>query len=378
MSLRTWVLAARSGADGRLLRMLGNGGRLVKARLRYGIHPFQFSLYGMASRPESEWPEFLTEAEFRGTAAAYSNSADRHLADDKVAFFEHCVAHGIATVPIEAIISDHPEYATHFLRLHDAEALSALILAKRLPLFFKRMQGGLGRGAFRVTGTDGALDFLGSTAGATDLFAYCRQRARGERGYLIQRIIEVHPVVQPLMSPHGVGTVRITTYDEGEGHRLLAAAARLTVGSNSTDNFAHGSSGNLACEVDLASGTVLRCTASRSRTWPDMVSIRRHPDTGAEILGFQWPDWNEAVELVLRAARTVPGLRIIGWDVAFTPGGAVIVEMNSRPNADILQVALQRGLRPDVRRLMEGRPLGGQRPAKNQAAAASPHSPAGG
>jgi hypothetical protein len=306
----------------------------------------------MSSRPESEWPDFLSEAEFQGTARAHAGSADRRLADNKMAFFEHCERHRIPTVTIEGIISDHPEYATHGLRLHDAQALGTLIAAKRLPLFFKRIQGGLGRGAFRVSGTDAELNFLGRTAGIEDLFSYCRERAGGERGYLIQHIIEVHPLLQPVMSPHGVGTVRITTCDDGDGHRLLAAAARLTVGSNSTDNFAHGSSGNLACEVDLTTGRLLRCTASLSPRWPEMVPVTRHPDTRNEVIGLQWPHWDEAVELVLRAARTVPGLRIIGWDVAFTPRGPVIVEMNSRPNADILQVALQRGLRSDIRRLL--------------------------
>jgi hypothetical protein len=366
MSVRTWMLAARSGSDGRVTRVLRNGVRLAKARLKYGIHPFEFSLYGMGGRPESEWPDFLTEKEFQGTARAYAPAAAQVLADDKLLFHEHCVRHGLRTVPVAGIVSNHAQYDASPYRVHDAAALGALIQRHGLPLFFKRMQGGHGKGAFRLTAQGDRLRFLDMTGGIDEVLAYCYRRAQGELGYLIQPIIDVHPSLEPLLSPHGVGTTRITTIDDGEGHRLLAAAARFTTGTNVTDNFAHGAAGNLVGEVDLVSGRIVRCTASRTTTWPDMTSVVRHPDTGAVIIGFELPDWEAALDLVHRAAPTVPVLRLIGWDIAFTPTGPVIVEMNARPNADIHQVALQRGLRADVRRLLNERPERGRRASRRR------------
>lgn len=356
MSVRTWILAARSGSEGRLTRIVTNTTRLAKARLMYGIRPFEFSLYGMSGRPESEWPEFVTETEFQGTARRYAPAAAQVLADDKLLFHEHCVRHGLRTVPVAGAISSHADHDASPYRVRDAAALGTLIGQHGLPLFFKRTQGGHGKGAFRLTAHGDRLRFLDMTGGVDDLFEYCHRRTLGERGYLIQQIIEVHPSLQPLMSPHGVGTLRVTTIDEGGGHRLLAVAARFTAGTNETDNFAHGTAGNLVGEVDVASGRVVRCTASRTTRWPDMINVVRHPDTGAEIVGFQFPDWDAAIDLVRRAAATIPVLRLIGWDLAFTPTGPVIVEMNARPNADIHQVALQRGLRTDVRHFLNGRP----------------------
>lgn len=356
MSVRTWMLAARSGSDGRITSMLRNGMRLAKARVKYGIRPFEFSLYGMSGRPESEWLEFLTEKEFQGTARSYAPPAAHVLADDKLLFHEHCVRHGLRTVPVAGIVSSHADHDSSAFRLHDAAALGALIRRYGLPLFFKRMQGGHGKGAFKLTAQGDRLRYLDMTGSVDELFEYCHRRTLGERGYLIQPIIEVHPSLAPLLSPHGVGTTRITTIDEGGGHRLLAAAARLTTGTNVTDNFAHGAAGNLVGEVDLESGRIVRCTASRTTHWPDMIRVDRHPDTGAGIIGFELPDWDAALDLVRRAAPTIPVLRLIGWDIAFSPTGPVIVEMNARPNADVLQVALQRGLRTDVLRLLNGRP----------------------
>ncbi|MBN9282025.1 MAG: hypothetical protein J0H37_07220, partial [Hyphomicrobium denitrificans] len=48
----------------------------------------------------------------------------------------------------------------------------------------------------------------------------------------------------------------------------------------------------------------------------------------AELEGFRLPDWTLVTELALRAARTFLPLRTIGWDIALTPDGPVIVEGN--------------------------------------------------
>ncbi len=56
-----------------------------------------------------------------------------------------------------------------------------------------------------------------------------------------------------------------------------------------------------------------------------------HPDTGVPLTGFKVPDWEEACELVRRLATKVGGLRYIGWDLAHTDNGWIIVEANTDP-----------------------------------------------
>lgn len=56
-----------------------------------------------------------------------------------------------------------------------------------------------------------------------------------------------------------------------------------------------------------------------------------HPDSGVPLTGFKVPDWEQACELVRHLATKVGGLRYIGWDLAHTDKGWIIVEANTGP-----------------------------------------------
>jgi glutathione synthase/RimK-type ligase-like ATP-grasp enzyme len=73
-----------------------------------------------------------------------------------------------------------------------------------------------------------------------------------------------------------------------------------------------------------------------------------HPDTGNVIEGFRIPMWAEVVELLERGQRSLPDLRTLGWDIAVTDDGPLIVETNATYDIDIVQVAYQRGVRSDI------------------------------
>lgn len=62
-----------------------------------------------------------------------------------------------------------------------------------------------------------------------------------------------------------------------------------------------------------------------------------HPDTNLPFVGIQIPMIDEVKELVTRAALKNPGARYVGWDVAITPDGPIIIEGNDRPGCDLAQ-----------------------------------------
>ena len=47
-----------------------------------------------------------------------------------------------------------------------------------------------------------------------------------------------------------------------------------------------------------------------------------------DIEGFQLPLWNETLNLVKQAALCFLPIRTIGWDIAISPRGPVIMEAN--------------------------------------------------
>ena len=56
-----------------------------------------------------------------------------------------------------------------------------------------------------------------------------------------------------------------------------------------------------------------------------------HPISKEKIVGFKVPEFEKAVELVKKAAKIVPEVAYVGWDVAVSKSGPVIVEGNCFP-----------------------------------------------
>jgi hypothetical protein len=65
--------------------------------------------------------------------------------------------------------------------------------------------------------------------------------------------------------------------------------------------------------------------------------VTAHPDTGARIEGTLLPWWEESLTLALRAHRGMRSIACVGWDVALTAGGPVLVEANWAPGARLAQ-----------------------------------------
>lgn len=67
---------------------------------------------------------------------------------------------------------------------------------------------------------------------------------------------------------------------------------------------------------------------------------KKHPVTGFKFKGAKIPHMDKALELVKSAAKLVPEMRWIGWNVAITEDGAAIIEGNNYPSFGLHQFYL--------------------------------------
>ena len=67
---------------------------------------------------------------------------------------------------------------------------------------------------------------------------------------------------------------------------------------------------------------------------------KKHPVTGFKFKGAKIPHMDKTLELVKSAAKLVPEMRWIGWDVAITEDGAAIIEGNNYPSFGLHQFYL--------------------------------------
>ena len=155
----------------------------------------------------------------------------------------------------------------------------------------------------------------------------------GGRGFIVEEAIEQDQAMAAF-HPSSVNTVRIPTLvSSGEVH-IFGPFFRMGRGASFIDN---AGAGGVFANVEPSTGICF--TAGVDEVGQEYL---RHPDTGKVIPGFQIPKWEEALALARKLARLVEGARYVGWDLALTPSGWVVVEGNSRGQF-VMQIADKRG-----------------------------------
>lgn len=123
------------------------------------------------------------------------------------------------------------------------------------------------------------------------------------------------------LNPESVNTVRLATLLTGDKIDILFSYVRCGRKGFSVDNSGVG--GFLA-SVDPETGIVFTDGVSK-----DGNAFPTHPDSGVAFKGFKVPRYEEAKALVAGLAKRLPSVRYVGWDLAVTDQGVVVVEANS-------------------------------------------------
>jgi len=65
---------------------------------------------------------------------------------------------------------------------------------------------------------------------------------------------------------------------------------------------------------------------------------KNHPDTGFKFYDKKLPFFTEVKKLALAAHKCFPMFNMIGWDIAITEKGPVIIEGNRTPGFTVFQI----------------------------------------
>ena len=160
-------------------------------------------------------------------------------------------------------------------------------------------------------------------------------------GYLFQERLAPHPAVREICGA-SLSTIRMVVFLSDGGPRLLHAIWRIPRGSNMTDSFAGGTTGNLIGQIDIKTGRVVEVVQG---VGPYRSLTEVHPDSGKPVTGVILPNWEDSVKLCLRTATSLPDLRLQCWDVAMCPDGPLLIEVNDHGNLNIVQYARRAGFR---------------------------------
>ena len=157
------------------------------------------------------------------------------------------------------------------------------------------------------------------------LHEYLQQAGCG----LVEEVVVQHPDIAAIY-PNAVNTIRMATILTGDKATVVYAFIRIGNKGHVVDNL---NSGGMAAPLDVETGKIKYPAADK-----DGIVYDRHPQTDTPITGAVIPFWKEAVALCEECAKVIPQVRYVGWDIAITEKGPVVIEGNQFPGHDILQL----------------------------------------
>lgn len=274
-------------------------------------HFNEYFMFGFDEKKRSDRSDYVESGEYIGYAGNMKKYAPVNIFNDKIlAYKELNGYYGRECIGIESF-DDYPKFVDY--------------VQKHKTFMLKDVYGSLGIGIAKID-ADGK--------DTKQLFFEVLQKSPC---ILEEYIVQSNELA--VFNPSSVNTVRFVMFTHPDGSITdVYSMFRTGVGDTVIDN---ASMGGIACAVDTETGVVI----SNGFVKKNKDTYTCHPISKIAYKGFQIPRWNELKQVCYDASKLVPGFKLIGWDMALTDNGWVIVEGNSRPHINTIQMCLGHGLR---------------------------------
>ncbi|HEA30498.1 MAG TPA: hypothetical protein ENH91_10965 [Leeuwenhoekiella sp.] len=212
-------------------------------------------------------------------------------------------------------ISDLSELKDFFLSIMDSYQLDSLFLKELAE------SGGVGCHLLKRDCLENSLGKIGE------------KLLKGS--FIHQEAVKQHEVINKI-NPSSLNTIRFETYIDKLGQvHILSSYMRFGVGKNIVDN---ASSGGFFIAIDQENGKLKGKGYQKIKANGGGKIFVVHPDTKVSMDGIQVPFFKEACDLVYKAVEYVPE-RYVGWDVAISATGPLIIEGNGAPHIMLADIA---------------------------------------
>lgn len=192
-------------------------------------------------------------------------------------------------------------------------------------VIYKPIDGNRGKGIK-------AFDLLG----ANNIESVYNEIAQYPKGVVEAFVIQHSSMCK--LSLNSVNTIRIVSISsnkknvtkDGKKMDIAYAALRIGGGDSVVDNF---HSGGMAAAIDLNTGKIITDAIDL-----DGNVFSSHPLTRTTIKGFEIPYFVESVKMVQEAINKNKIEGYLGWDIAISETGPVLIEVNVRPGVVLLSM----------------------------------------
>ena len=217
---------------------------------------------------------------------------------------------------------------THALRLRDKKRRAIGDVIGEIatgPYFAKPRMGDGGKGAFLIRGNE--VTYSDGSVTPACRSALAEVFASSPQNYLLQEVASQDKALSEL-NPTSLNTIRCLTYLDRHGNaQVMGATLRLGAGTMVVDNAA---SGGLYCGVDIDRGCILGDAVNKGGD-----KFARHPNTGVLFADYPVPNLEQVFEMCSRCHEAIGQPMTVGWDVAVSPDGPLLLEGNTRWTAKL-------------------------------------------
>lgn len=277
--------------------------------LCHALPPESYYTYELYRTERWGWIDAYLHQYETNALLPYLNQDHVHPAiDDKVAFAQLCAQHHLPTPALLGLCAEGICYWQTTIGGESGD-----------DLFIKPRWGARGEGTrrWRRVAATQYQDDTGRLGSWTALVAALAAASR-QQPYLVQPCLANHPVLATL-SPGALATVRLVTGRTPAG-AVEAVAATFKMAWHPRIINTDG----LNSPIALPTGELGRAYSYD----PICPGYDVHPVTGALITGLRLPDWAATMTLAQRAHHLFPGYVFLGWDIALTPAGPLLLEGN--------------------------------------------------
>ena len=150
---------------------------------------------------------------------------------------------------------------------------------------------------------------------------FIRSVCRKEDHHFEEQLSQDHILSQ--FCPDTINTIRVVTVNNSRNQcKIVGAAIRFGRLGGYVDNLAQG---GVSVSLDINSGELFDYGMREY----DLTHYYEHPDTKIKFAHVIIPQWPAIKDLIYHVSSLLPPFREIGWDIALTPDGPVIVELNT-------------------------------------------------
>ncbi|MEX0970562.1 MAG: sugar-transfer associated ATP-grasp domain-containing protein [Paracoccaceae bacterium] len=265
----------------------------------------------------------------------------RYLVDQKPVFLALCAASNIACTQTQAMYSPRQTVGPWEQLRSAADMVAFLEHSARYPIFGKPTDGKQSIGGVQIErlDSDGHLRYGEDIQGPHVKAFVAEVLAKFPNGYLFQTCENLAKDLRGL-APKGLGPMRLNSIltEHGEPH-VFFGSFRMPI--EGTESGPTKSKRRYFAHLDLQNSTII---SARERTDGINTLLEHQPVTGTKLPGFKVEQLPDAIALVKAAHMLTPEIGIIGWDVALTDKGPLIIEGNGNPACNHFQLVTGRGI----------------------------------